>query len=202
VGGTLLAATGAGATAGGPPTTWTVMVASEGDDAMTRAATSLRAAGAVVSDGLGFVVSNAGSSTADAPLPGATPGDPKPALLATLAARQAAAEAAEAAVVSAQQTYDGLVRAQASADSLQWAARTLQAARDEAANAAQRLALAQADLPPGPQPSSAAGGPPTAVTYVLTGPGVLTATTRSWMVTVTRSEQSSRTVLTYSLTRG
>jgi uncharacterized glyoxalase superfamily protein PhnB len=209
----------------GSTTAWTVQVGVAGDDGATRAAAALRAAGATVTDPLGFVVSDGSTTTGTAgtaPDPGAPPQAAGYASLAELAALQARRASAQAAVAAAQGTYDSLVAAQASPDALQWAARTLQAARTEVtsldgqiseaeanlstatiqadlaelqAQLRAQQALASAAAAPGPLDGSPA-------VYTLVGLDGFTAVTHSWTVRVTLDDQTADhlTVLTYALT--
>ncbi|OJV78542.1 MAG: hypothetical protein BGO37_07470 [Cellulomonas sp. 73-92] len=208
----------------GSTTAWTVQVGVAGDDGATRAAAALRAAGATVADPLGFVASGGSTAgTADAsPAPGTPPTAAGYASLAELAALQARRASAQAAVAAAQGTYDSLVAAQASPDALQWAARTLQAARTEVTSLDGQIAEAEANLStatiqadlaelqaqqraqqalasaaatPGPLDGSQA-------VYTLAGLDGFTAVTHSWTVRVTLDGQTADhlTVLTYALT--
>jgi hypothetical protein len=212
VGGTLVSVTSNTSSDDGSTTTWTVKVAVEGDDGVTRAAAALRAAGATVTDTLGFVTSTPDGGAPEASSGGgAQPsGAMSEAVLATLQARRAAALEA---VAAAQATYDSLVAARAATDALQWAARTLQAARTEVTGLDGQIAEAlRASAPATPtapadqaqqaqqaQPDQA---PAAGATYTLAGTDGLTATTRSWAVRVDAGTTDDRTVLTYTLTRG
>lgn len=223
VGGTLVSVTSNTSSDDGSTTAWTVKIAVAGDDGAARAAAALRAAGATVADPLGFVTSNASATDGTAPAsadPGTTAvGAASQAELAALQARRASAQAA---VAAAQGTYDSLVAAQASPDALQWAARTLQAARNEVAGLDGQIAEAEANLSTATiggdlaqlqaqqraqqalASAAAAPGPPdgSQTVYTLTGTDGFTAVTHSWTVRVSQADRTpdQQTVVTYALT--
>lgn len=209
----------------GSTTAWTVQVGVAGDDGATRAAAALRAAGATVADPLGFVTSDGSAPTgggAAAPTPGAASAAAGLASQAELAALQSRRAAAQAAATAAQATYDSLVAAQASPDALQWAARTLQAARTEVTSLDGQIAEAQLGLATATiagdlaqlqaqeraqqalASAAAVPGSPAqpAAVYTLAGFDGFTAATHSWTVRVTLDGQTADhlTVLTYALT--
>lgn len=200
---------------------WVVQVAVDGDDAVTRAAGALRDAGAVVSMTATALVgqTDGGYPTRSWFEDGASPADRQAALAALqdeLAQLQAQRDTATAEVAAGQQAYDALVAADARSDSLSWAARQLQAAKDAASTLDQEIGAKQLEVAAQQAlvdqsagtanqeellatARAAAAASPTE-TYTIVGPTSLQATTRAWSIDVTQTAQGGSTVLTYTVT--
>lgn len=188
VGGTVLSATSSDAAG----SRWTVRVAVDGDDGVTRAVTALRAAGAVVTEpGRSVVVASDSATTPDATDRYQESGDGD-----VLHSLQAELSTAAGEVATAQGLYDELLAAQADPDATDQAARLLQAAEARlSALQANRAAL---------EASATTEQDTGVVSYTVLGPTSFEAATHDWSVTVTQSAGSGGSgsaVLTYVLTR-
>lgn len=190
VSGTLLTAATSADTDG-----WTVHVAVDGDDALTRAKAALRSADADVSDGGLTVLAPADAVPPASGSTATTPDD--------LAALQAERDAARSEADDAQRAYDELQSAQADSETMAWAARQLQAATSTLEETELRVAAAQAVAEAQQQldDARAKAAASQAESYTIVGPTSLQATTSAWSVVVTQSATGGRTVLTYTLTR-
>lgn len=187
VGGKLLSAAPQDAASAAPG--WTVQVAVDGDDAVTRATTALRTAGADVTREPGLNL--AAPATPDGQdLDAITAG-------ADLAALQTQRAAAADELTTAQKAYHELTSAHADADTMAGAVRELQAATARLSGLDEQIAAAQLDLAVQQQRDAAQAAATQTYSAVPTS---LDATTRSWSVHVTQGVQDGRTVLTYLLT--
>lgn len=193
VGGTLLSAVPDPAT----PTGWTVRVAVDGVDGLTRAAAALRGAGAdVVVPGLDVA---AGSNLVGAP---AAEGSGIP---SDVLALQTQLAAASVEVATAQKAYDQLLATYADPDTMAWAARQLEAASARMADLGTQLQVAtsagtdalRAQLAAASAAASAAAA--TAEQSRAGGPTSVEAVTSAWVVTVTEASGGGGPVLTYAL---
>ena len=203
---------------------WTVRVAVDGDDALTRAATALRQADAVVGQRDAAVVTpmtgafatrtwfddtgDSGTSDRQAQLAD---------LQEELAELQAQRDAAAAEVADGEQALDALVASDAQQDSLSWAARQLQTAKDGLAGLDTRIEAKQLEITSQQMlvnldaataeqqrqldAARAAAAASQAESYTFVGSSTLTATTHTWSVDVDQSRLDGRTVLTYTLTK-
>lgn len=186
VGGTLLSAVPDPAA----PTGWTVRVAVDGVDGLTRAATALRAVGADVV--LGLAITNG-------PQPVGTPASDGSGVSSDAFALQAQLAAASVEVTTARKAYDQLLATNADPDTMAWAARQLQAATARMADLGTQLA-ASAGTDALQRQLAAASAAAEAEQSLTAGPTSVEAVTPAWVVTVTEATGDGGPVLTYALT--
>jgi hypothetical protein len=215
VGGTILAA-GSCPVADG----WSVTVAVTGDDAITRAADTLRAAGA----GVGTANAAIDRCTTPGQAPSSDSGLASlQATLDTLQANLPTLEAqrvqAQAEATDAQRALDALVASHADLQQRLSASNRLQQAQADVQNRTAEIAqqqvliTSQSALIAQAQAAGGAAAQPDVATdsyraqvvrdaaggYTVYGPRQFTAVTASWTVRVTESTTNGRTVLTYSV---
>jgi hypothetical protein len=187
VGGDLLSATPAGPDGAG----WTVRVAVDGDDGLTRAATLL-----------GWVGADPNGVSAGPDISMSTP-DASSATQPDVLSLQVQLAAATQEMQTAQKAYDDLLSAYADPETMAWAARQLQAARGQVAALEAQSAAAEAQQQE--QATSSSADQPqqaeTSDTWTIAAPSSLEALTPRWSVVVTRTVEGGRTVLTYAVTR-